>query len=150
MTGLNKVFKLPTKLNSSLKVYHLHKNQTKILTRKSKILPRKMTIYDMRLLFSAAEGRVYKKNMSIFSQTGEGKQRGQNCQHTTVRGRHHGQTVALGGTKSSAFLFLHGHRISWVSMGGQNTSNKGQMLGQNDPNPYKTQKRTIPKCKTRE
>jgi len=47
MTAFNKVFKSPTKPNSSLKISQLHKNQTKILTITSKILGGKMTIYDM-------------------------------------------------------------------------------------------------------
>jgi len=34
MTAFHKVFKPPTKLNSSLKISQSHKNQTKILTTK--------------------------------------------------------------------------------------------------------------------
>ena len=64
--AFNKVFKPPTKPNSLVKISHLHKNQTKILTTKSKILGRKMTIYDMLLLFSAIEGRFYKEEHEHF------------------------------------------------------------------------------------
>jgi len=55
MIAVNKGFKPPTKPNSSLKISHLHKNQTKILNTKSKIWEGKMTIYDMLLLFSATD-----------------------------------------------------------------------------------------------
>ena len=66
MIAVNKGFKPPTKPNSSLKISYLHNNKTKILTTKSKIWEGKMTIYDMLLLFSAAEERVCKEEHEYF------------------------------------------------------------------------------------
>ena len=76
MTVFNKVFKLTTKPNSSLKISHLYKNQIEILTTKIKYLGRKMTIYDMLLSFLLLRDEFIKKNTSIFSHTAEGKRRG--------------------------------------------------------------------------
>ena len=66
MMAFNKGFKPPAKPNSSLKISHLHKNQTKILTTNSKIWEGKMTIYDMLFLFSATEGRVCQEELEYF------------------------------------------------------------------------------------
>ena len=66
MTLFNKVFKLLLKPNSSIKISHLYKHQTKILIIKSKILGRKMTIYHIILSFSTAEGQVYKEEIEHF------------------------------------------------------------------------------------
>jgi len=49
--------------------------------------------------FSAAEGWVLNKNMSILSHTAEGRWRGHSYQLTTIRSRHHGVVVVLAGTK---------------------------------------------------
>jgi len=116
-----KVFKPPNKPNSSLKISQLHKNQTKILTKKSKIWEGKWLSMIWLSSFLLLRDEFIKENTSIFSHTFEGKQRGYSYQHATVCDRHHEQIVVLARTKCSTFLLLHGHNISWPSVGGQNT-----------------------------
>jgi len=45
---------------------HLHRNQTKTLTTKSKILGNEMTIYDGGSSFSTAEGWAFKQELNSF------------------------------------------------------------------------------------
>ena len=72
-----------------------------------------------------------------------------NYQLTTIRGKHHDSTVVLAGTKFSALHILHEDDITWASVRVDIHSNNSQMPGQNGIKICKSQKRTIPKLKTR-